>query len=115
MSLAALATYGVTAERGFLCPYDAPSVAFEGDLGEVRDQALRLPEVLPTGSVRTVLDRLTVVTPELIAALDDVQARMAMVHYSFLVQAYVWGAEPPASVLPPPLAIPMVALADRLG
>ena len=36
------------------------------------------------------------VSPERIAELDDVQARMAMVHYSFLVQAYVWGAEPPA-------------------
>jgi indoleamine 2,3-dioxygenase len=115
MSLAALATYDVTPERGFLCAYDAPSVALDGDLGEVRELALRLPEVLPTGSVRTVLDRLSVVSPERIAELDEVQARMAMVHYSFLVQAYVWGAEPPASVLPAALAIPMVALADRLG
>jgi len=37
------------------------------------------------------------------------------VHYSFLVQAYVWGeAEPPAS-LPANLARPIVAIADRLG
>lgn len=115
MGLATLATYGVTAERGFLCPYDAPSVALEAELGEARDLALRLPEVLPTGSVRTVLDKLTVVSPELIAELDDVQARMAMVHYSFLVQAYIWGAEPPAAFLPRALAIPIVALADRLG
>jgi len=115
MGLATLATYGVTAERGFLCPYDAPSVALAGELGEVRDLALRLPEILPTGTVRAVLDRLTVIAPDRIAELDDVQARMAMVHYSFLVQAYVWGAEPPASVLPRSLAVPMVALADRLG
>jgi len=115
MSLAALAAYGITAERGFLCPYDAPSVVLDGDLGEVRDLAQRLPEVLPTGTVRAVLDALTVISADRIAGLDDVQARMAMVHYSFLVQAYVWGAEPPASSLPPSLAIPMVALADRLG
>lgn len=115
MSLATLASYGVTPERGFLCPYDAPSVVLEGDLGEVRDLALRLPEILPTGAVRTVLDGLTVISPDLIAELDDVQARMAMVHYSFLVQAYVWGAETPASFLPRPLADPIVALADRLG
>ncbi|MCB2083686.1 MAG: indoleamine 2,3-dioxygenase, partial [Sphingomonadaceae bacterium] len=39
----------------------------------------------------------------------------AMVHYSFLVQAYVWGeAEAPAS-LPANLSRPMVAVADRLG
>jgi indoleamine 2,3-dioxygenase len=115
MSLAALATYGITAERGFLCPYDAPSVALEGDLGEVRALALRLPEILPTGTVRPVLDGLTVISPDQVAELDDVQARMAMVHYSFLVQAYVWGAETPASSLPASLAVPMVALADRLG
>lgn len=115
MSLATLATYGVTAERGFLCPYDAPSVAFEGDLAEARDLALRLPEILPTGAVRTVLDALSVISPDQIAALNDVQARMAMVHYSFLVQAYIWGAETPGSFLPAALAVPIVALADRLG
>jgi indoleamine 2,3-dioxygenase len=115
MSLAALATYGVTKERGFLCHYDPPSVALEGDLGEVRDLALRLPEILPTGTVRRVLDALTVISPDLIAELDDVQARVAMVHYSFLAQAYVWGAETPALFLPRPLAVPIVALADRLG
>lgn len=115
MSLATLATYGVTAERGFLCPYDAPSVRFEGELAEARDLALRLPEILPTGTVRTVLDALTVISPESVAELDDVQARMAMVHYSFLVQAYIWGAESPGSYLPATLAVPIVALADRLG
>ena len=115
MSLGTLATYGVTAEGGFLCPCDAPSVALEGDLGAVRDLALRLPEILPTGSVRMALDRLTVVSPDLIAKLDEVQARMAMVHYSFLAQAYIWGAETPGSFLPRALAVPIVALADRLG
>jgi len=115
MSLATLAAYGVTAERGFLCPYDAPSVELDGDLVEARDLALRLPEILPTGAVRTVLDALSVVPPERIAGLDDVQARMAMVHYSFLAQAYVWGADAPAAHLPAAVAIPIVALADRLG
>jgi indoleamine 2,3-dioxygenase len=115
MSLAALETYGVTAERGFLCPYDAPSVELGEDFAEARDLALRLPELLPTGAVRAALDKLGVVPPERIAELDEVRARMAMVHYSFLAQAYIWGAEAPAFHLPPPLAIPIVALADRLG
>ena len=115
MGLATLETYGITAERGFLCPYDAPSVALEGNLAQVRDLALRLPEILPSGKVRGLLDEMTAISPDEVAALDDVRARMAMVHYSFLVQAYVWGAEPPATSLPAALAIPMVALADRLG
>lgn len=115
MGLATLETYGVTAERGFLCAYDATSVPLGGDLAEARGLALRLPEILPSGTVRTFLDALTVVSPDQIAGLDEAQARMAMVHYSFLVQAYIWGAEAPASSLPRPLAVPIVALADRLG
>ncbi|MBS0361793.1 MAG: indoleamine 2,3-dioxygenase [Proteobacteria bacterium] len=115
MALAPLETYGMTADRGFLCAYDAPSVTLEGDLAAVRDLALRLPEILPTGKVRDVLDELTAITPDQIAALTDTQARMAMAHYSFLVQAYIWGAETPGSSLPANLAVPMVALADRLG
>src|SRR6185503_13478357 len=107
MSLAALATYGITEERGFLCPFDAPSVALPGELGEVRDVALRLPEILPSGRVHAVLDALRVISPELIARLDDVQARVAMVHYSFLVQAYVWGQDAPGLVLPAALAVPI--------
>jgi indoleamine 2,3-dioxygenase len=82
---------------------------------DVRGVARRLPEILPTGMVRGVLDRLPVVGPESFADLDDAQARVAMVHYSFLVQAYVWGAEAPVRLLPPSLAVPMVAVADRLG
>jgi len=115
MSLATLATYDITRERGFLCAFDAASVALGGDLGQVRELALRLPEILPTGAVRDVLDKLSVIPPEAVAELDEAQARMAMVHYSFLVQAYIWGAEMPVSVLPASLAIPAVALADRLG
>ena len=115
MSPMTLATYGITPERGFLCSFDAASVAFDGDLGEVRELALRLPEILPTGAVRDVLDKLRVISPAALAGLDEGQARMAMVHYSFLVQAYVWGAQTPVSVLPASLAIPTVALADRLG
>jgi indoleamine 2,3-dioxygenase len=115
MGLASLATYRITPNRGFLCDYDAPSIELRGALGEARAVAMRLPEILPSGTVRGVLDELPVITPETIAALDEAEARMAMVHYSFLVQSYVWGAEPPASTLPKPLAMPIVALADRLG
>jgi len=115
MSLATLETYDITPERGFLCAFDAASVAFDGDLGEVRELALRLPEILPTGAVRDVLGKLDMISPAAVAELDATQARMAMVHYSFLVQAYIWGAETPASVLPASLAVPAVALADRLG
>ncbi|MBX9884169.1 MAG: indoleamine 2,3-dioxygenase [Novosphingobium sp.] len=115
MPLATLASYDITPARGFLCAYDASTVTLGGALAEASAIALRLPEILPTGKVREVLETsLPAIMPEQIAALDEPAARMAMVHYSFLVQAYVWGAPQAPAVLPAVLAVPMVALADRL-
>lgn len=115
MTLANLATYDITPERGFLCGYDAPAVTLGGTLAAAREIALRLPEILPTGQVRAVLESsLPTITAEEIAVLDEPAARMAMVHYSFLVQAYVWGAPEAPAVLPAILAVPMAALAERL-
>jgi len=115
MGLADLATYGITAERGFLCAFVAPSIALPEAFATARAAAMRLPEILPAGAVRAALEALPPIAPEAVAALDDAQARMAMVHYSFLVQAYVWGAPAPPASLPASLAAPIVALADRLG
>lgn len=115
MSLAELATYGMTPERGFLCDYDAASILLPEEFAEVRAVAMRLPEILPTGTVRKALEALPIPAPETLAGLEERQARMAMVHYSFLVQSYVWGAEAPVSFLPRSLAVPMVMVADRLG
>ncbi|MBO9669549.1 MAG: indoleamine 2,3-dioxygenase [Sphingobium sp.] len=116
MSLADLATYGITPDRGFLCAFDAPSVQLDGTIAEARDVAMRLPEILPTDKVREVLrDALPAIAPDDVAGLEESAARMAMVHYSFLVQSYVWGSPAPVSALPESLAVPIVALADRLG
>jgi len=115
MNLADLTTYDITPERGFLCDYDAVSVRLPVAFDEVCDVARRLPEILPTGMVRKILEKLPVLTEQDFAGLDDAQARMAMVHYSFLVQSYIWGAQPTVAFLPASLAVPMVAVADRLG
>src|SRR5262249_15012059 len=115
MALRALGDYGISPERGFLCPFDASTVAFEAELQEVRAVALRLPELLPSGAVRASLDQLIEPPASAFEALDHAQARIAMVHYSFLVQAYVWGEPEAATALPRSLAVPIVTLADRLG
>jgi indoleamine 2,3-dioxygenase len=115
MSLAPLETFAITAERGFLCSFTADAIDVGTRFSEARDFALRLPEILPTGAVREILDTLRLVSPDAVGDLTEDQARMAMVHYSFLVQAYIWGAETPVSVLPASLAVPTAALADRLG
>ena len=112
-----LADYDISAERGFLCRHNAPDVTLLGKLGRVRDTAMALPKTLVTGRARTLMLRNLPdnVEPADIAGLTDAEARMAMVHYSFLVQAYVWGEDDAPSVLPRALAVPIQALAQRIG
>ncbi len=117
MVIEALENYDMSAERGFLCRYDARDVELTGKLAEARDIAMALPEILPSGRVRTLMKANL---PEIdIAAeidpLSDAEMRMAMVHYSFMVQAYVWGEAEAPEILPKCLAQPIVALADHLG
>ena len=109
--------YDMSAARGFLCRHDASAVHLTGAWADAGAVALRLPQLLPSGKVRSYLE---IHLPEAhdlgdVADLSDAEARMAMVHFSFLVQAYVWGEPDAPERLPSKLAVPMVALADRLG
>lgn len=112
-----LEDYDISAERGFLCRHDAPDVTLQGKMARVREVAMALPKTLVTGRARALMlrDLPTNIDESDIAALSEPEARMAMVHYSFLVQAYVWGEADAPSVLPRALAVPMHALAMRLG
>ncbi|MFQ6548803.1 hypothetical protein AADZ90_012655 [Aestuariibius sp. 2305UL40-4] len=113
----ALDAYDMSAERGFLCQFNAGDISLTGDLATVGDVALSLPSLLPTGRVRALLrDRLPDIDiAAVLQSCGDAEARMAMVHYSFMVQAYVWGEANPPEVLPRCLSAPIVALADHLG
>ncbi|WPZ08223.1 PrnB family protein [Pelagerythrobacter marinus] len=103
-------------ERGFLSHYEIDSIALPGQFAPVLEAAGQLSALLTTGRIRHWLDALP--DPGLedwARAAPEEEVRTAMVHYSFLVQAYVWGeAEPPAH-LPANLSRPIVAIADRLG
>jgi indoleamine 2,3-dioxygenase len=111
-----LSTYGLSRERGFLSPYEIDEVT----LPEVFEPAVAAAEdlsaLLTTGRVRHWLDRWP--EPDIAgwaASAPEEQVRTAMVRYSFLVQAYVWGEPEPPVFLPANLGRPIVALADRLG
>jgi len=103
-------------ERGFLSHYEIDDITLPSQFASVTQAAGNLSGLLSTGRVRHWLDQLP--DPgleEWAREAPEEEVRTAMVHYSFLVQAYVWGeAEPPAH-LPANLARPMVAVADRLG
>lgn len=116
MPLETLESYDISAERGFLCSYDAPQVELTGDWAAMRSIAMRLPQLLTTGQVRNLLRKdLPLLTEDDVAGLSEAQMRAAMVHYSFMVQAYVWGEKEAASILPEKLARPICALAKGIG
>jgi indoleamine 2,3-dioxygenase len=111
-----LSDYGMSRERGFLSPYEIDEVFLPTRFDAVVDTAERLSDLLSTGRVRHWLRDLP--APEIAswaAKAPEEQVRTMMVHYSFLVQAYVWGEPEPPAYLPANLARPIVALADRLG
>ena len=75
-----------------------------------------MPRTLLTGRVRKHLEALPVLDLKAFCAgASEAELRTAMVRYSFMVQAYVWGEAEAPTVLPAPLAVPMWALAKRLG
>ena len=111
-----LSDFDITPDRGFLCSFDASAVVLPAMFEEIVDAGICLPDYLVTGRVRHFLDRLPEVP--LAAALEtmsDAEKRMAMVRYSFLVQAYVWGEREAPAALPRCLARPIWDLAKALG
>lgn len=116
MPIDTLNAYDISETRGFLCSYNATDVELSGVWSQARDIALTLPKLLTTGRVRELLDnRLPHIIETDTLDLSDPQARAAMVHYSFMVQAYVWGEVEASSSLPEKLARPICALAEKLG
>jgi len=116
-AIQALESYDMSAERGFLCRYSADGISLPSVWGEAAAVALELPRVLPSGHVRAFLSRHLpdASRTENVIELSNAELRMATVHYAFMIQAYIWGESEPADRLPPELARPMVAIADRLG
>ena len=85
MPMLTLDQYDMSADRGFLCRHDASAVKLSGEFARVRDVAMRLPDYLPTGRCRDILERdVPALNSEHVAALSDAQARMAMVHLSLI-------------------------------
>jgi indoleamine 2,3-dioxygenase len=111
-----LSDYGMSRERGFLSPYEIDEVFMPTRFDAVMDTAERLSDLLSSGRVRHWLDKLPEPSiAEWVLDAPEEQVRTMMVHYSFLVQAYVWGEPEPPRHLPASLARPIVAIADRLG
>lgn len=111
-----LSDYGLSRTRGFLSHYEIDEITLPAQFAEAKQAAENLSGLLTSGRVRHWLEQLG--DPRIgdwARAAGEEEVRTAMVHYSFLVQAYVWGEPEPPRHLPANLALPIVALADRLG
>lgn len=111
-----LADYGMTAERGFLATFEPDSVMLPDTLKPARELALSLPHLIPTGRVRTHLKRLPLTDlTHFCAEAPESEKRIAMLHYSFMVQAYVWGEAEAPRALPACLAVPIWQIGKAIG
>jgi indoleamine 2,3-dioxygenase len=111
-----LEDFGLSAERGYLSSYEIDSVELPDGFDEMLDAAAQLSDIMTTGRARHWLKQ--VGHPDMasfLANATDPQVRTAMVHYSFLVQAYVWGEAEAPTTLPANLAMPISAIGDHLG
>lgn len=111
-----LKDYGMSRERGYLSHYEIDEITLPEQFAPILDAAGKLSALLTTGRVRRWLDALP--DPQIgewVKTAPEEEVRTAMVHYSFLVQAYVWGEPEPPKHLPANLGRPMCEIADRLG
>lgn len=111
-----LEDYGMTAARGFLTPHDMGTVKLPEAFAPIVAAGKKLSDWLTADCARPMIERL----PEIDMAahlpkLDDAALRMLMVHYSFIMQSYVWGGAVAAKVLPKNVARPYCLLAEHTG
>lgn len=108
--------YGLSRERGFLSPFDPAEVRLPQALAPVRELALSLPKLIPAGGIRSHLGALPALDLAAFCAdASEAEQRIAMLHYSFMVQAYVWGEPEAPAALPACLALPIWQIGKAIG
>jgi indoleamine 2,3-dioxygenase len=111
-----LKNFGLTAQLGFLGPSGVVETELPASFDPVLEAANSLSDWLTSDQLRQHLAALPdPVSGTFLAQASDAQLRAAMVRYTFLTQAYVWGRPDAAPALPASLAKPVWALADKLG
>lgn len=108
--------FDISAERGFLTPYDMGTVDLPADFDPIVAAGKQLSDFLTAGRVRVFLDKLPEIDMDKhLPSLSDAQLRLLMVHYSFIIQTYVWGEKETPAKLPRNLAVPYCKLSDKIG
>lgn len=109
-----LEAYEISQETGFLPVYAPARTSLPEEFRPLQETANLLPKWMTTGRIRQVIAQLPEVDVDR-ALLDEMQRRRAMLAYSYLTHAYVWGEPIAARVLPRNIAVPFASIAQTLG
>ena len=109
-----LKDYDVDSKSGFLPAQSPATVVLPEVFTPIQEIAQHLPKWMTTGKIRQAIASLPEIDVNQVS-LDEKQWRRAMLTYSYLTHAYVWGEPTPAPVLPRNLAVPFYDIAQRLG
>lgn len=112
MNVKDFAAYQVDPVRGFLPSLD-PLEQLPAGFEAWERLAPQIPALLLAGKLRPALEQLT--PPDLNRLESDRQLQRATLLLSFFGNAYVWGGEKPAMVIPRGIALPLWAVAEKLG
>lgn len=111
-----LAEYHISRSLGFLSEFDTQHATLPTELEPAVYLAMRMPQLIPTGRVRAHIDQLGLVDlTEFCQQAHASAVRMAMVHYTFMAQTYIWGQTEAVHFLPPCLAKPIHQLSQVTG
>ncbi|MCB9100952.1 MAG: hypothetical protein H6632_15545 [Anaerolineales bacterium] len=104
--------YEIDPERGFLLGHP-PLKQLPAEFEKWEQVAAQVPILLMTGRLRSTLQRLP--RPDLNRLETIDHWRRAMLLLSVFGQSYVWGENPPATVIPRSIAGPWWQVAEKLG
>ena len=111
-----LSAYEISSDLGFLTDFDQKQATLPEQLWPIESLAMRMPQLIPTNHVREHIDALPVVELNTFCGSAHPNViRMAMVHYTFLAQSYIWGQDDVSHFLPECLARPIHQLAQVTG
>jgi indoleamine 2,3-dioxygenase len=107
-----LLSYDVNLERGFLPAYD-PAIKVPDSLLHWQDIAYDLPKLLVAQRLHQAVHQMPIVSTSAIEDLADLER--AMLAFSFIGHAYVWGGGAVPQSLPASVAVPWTNIANKLG